>query len=226
MNFKAKLGILSFFIGILSILNLQQGLFLKTTDNTAHDAIFLPNAIKTEKPTLKADTSTPVTLASTSAQHHAQIATSNSSIFKKAIEPKPQVAAKTTPLNFIKINSRTIQLLPANCNTMPTPNYSSANFCHYGGSSNLFIYGHNTNAIFGTLKNLPVGASFTVTLNGETTTYRISKTFIKSTIELSQNNGLRSSIFKGFYGGSADIMIQTCHGPNDSERLYLKAVRI
>ena len=226
MNFKAKLGILSFFIGILSILNLQQGLFLKTTDNTAHDAIFLPNAIKTEKLTSKAAISTPVVLANTTAQPRIQIMAGNNSTQKKTIEPKPQVAAKTAPLDFIKINGRTIQLLPANCNTMPTPNYSSANFCHYGDSSNLFIYGHNTNAIFGTLKNLPVGASFTVTLNGETTTYRISKTFIKSTLELSHNNGLRSSIFKGFYGGSADIMIQTCHGPNDSERLYLKAVRI
>lgn len=226
MNFKAKLGILSFFIGILSILNLQQGLFFKTTDNTAHDAIFLPNAIKSEKSTLKVAVSTPVVLASTPTQPRAQIATNNSSAFKKTIEPKPQVAAKTTSPNFIKINGRTIQLLPANCNTMPTPNYSSANFCHYGGSSNLFIYGHNTNNIFGTLKNLPVGTSFTITLNGKITAYRISKTFIKSTLELSQNNGLRSSIFKGFYGGSADIMIQTCHGPNDSERLYLKAVRI
>ena len=226
MNFKAKLGILSFFIGILSILNLQQGLFFKTTDNTAHDAIFLPNAVKTEKLTLKAAVRTPVVLANTTAQPRIQIMAGNSSTQKKTIEPKPQVAAKTTPPNFIKINGRNIQLLPADCNTMPTPNYSSANFCQYGGSSNLFIYGHNTNTIFGTLKNLPVGASFTVTLNGETTTYRISKTFIKSTLELSQNNGLRSSIFQGFYGGSADIMIQTCHGPNDSERLYLKAVRI
>ena len=216
MKFKVKIVALSFFVGFLSILNLQNGLLFKTTDNTELDAIFMPSVKKSEK------TAVPTPAISSLANVENSASSAGKITPAKATSSSQPIARTDT----ISINGRIISLIPTNCNLMPTPNYTSAYYCHYGGSSNLFIYGHNTTPIFGTLKDLNAGATFKITLNNQTITYRISKTFIKSTRELNKNNGLRSSIFKGFYGGSAEIVIQTCHGPNDSERLYLKASRV
>ncbi len=77
------------------------------------------------------------------------------------------------------------------------------------------IYGHSTPAIFGGLFNLRNGMTFTVTLNGTTTTYRVSDiiTFEKSSATSLSVNGKRYSmdaLTKNALGH--DLMLLTCAG--------------
>ena len=113
---------------------------------------------------------------------------------------------------------------------MPTPDYSSANYCNYRGSSSLFIYGHNSSNIFSQIKNLKVGSTFKITLNGKTTTYKITSSFVLPVTVLndksSNASALRASLFNGTYGEKSDITIQTCEGKNDVNRRYIKAVAL
>ncbi len=211
MRDKVKINILAFFTLFLSASNTVNGLNFYTTDNTEYDTIVTNFEEKTPKLEVKSNLK-------------------NVNIPKKQVSVKKTAKSTTQNPNnqkdTIQITGRAITLKSTNCNTMPRPNYSSANYCYFGGSSNLFVYGHNTGNIFGAIKNLKVGQTFKVTLNGKTTTYRVTSSFAKSKQELNSNSNLRSSIYKGYYLGKSDITIQTCEGTNDVNRRYVKAVAI
>jgi hypothetical protein len=222
MRYKVIIAITSFFILILSAINIRSGIIFKVKDNTERDAL------KSEYTDIY-ETRNKVSKAKIKNVNLPKVAYTYAGTKKPTYTAKPsvKVSSKSLP-NTIAIAGRTIRLKPTNCNTMPTPDYSSAYFCSFRNSPNLFIYGHNTANIFGTIKNLGVGATFKVTFNNKTTTYLITDKFIFNVNEINKasNSSTRANIFSGYYRGNSNITIQTCHGPNDSQRLYLKAVAI
>ena len=82
-----------------------------------------------------------------------------------------------------------------------------------------FLYGHNSSNVFGGLKNLSVGSTFTVTLNNVKKTYRIAKTVI---FEKNQETGKLTLNGAGSYmnnvarakhdGVQYSLSLMTCHG--------------
>lgn len=219
MKNKVIITILSFFNLFLSALNLSNGLTFHTTDTTEYDAKYSISDAKEPESTAKKP----------------EIKTIN--VPKKQTTVKTTTATKKTtvktasaPKNSINITGKTITLKPTDCNKMPTPDYSSANYCHFRGSSSLFVYGHNVSSIFGAIKNLRTGSTFKITLNGKTTTYKITSSFVLPVAVLndtsSNASSLRASLYNGTYGEKSDITIQTCEGKNDVNRRYIKAVKI
>lgn len=216
----APILLISFFSGM----NIADGFNFSITDTTVNDAI-IAHYDETEKiSNVDNKVTTKLATVKTAASSSSYNTKSNSS------------STASSSANRINISGNSVILRQINCaNSMPTPNYSSAYYCYFRGSGNLFIYGHNTNNIFGKLKNLSVGSTFTITLNNQTTTYKITNKFSKTEAELNDKSSaearkksseLRTKIYSGTYGGNSDITIQTCHGANDSERLYIKAVRV
>ena len=200
MKYQVKIAILSFFTLLFSVFNLTSSFICKTTDNTEKNAIFVRQDEK-------------ISLAK---------------VNKNNIKTVKMPISRSLAKNRIDITGRSIPLKHVSCEEMPTPNYSSANYCSFRGSSSIFIFGHNTNSIFGSIRHLKRGQTFQITFNGKTTTYRVTENFAMTMKELSGNNKneLRFNIFSGTYLGRSDITIQTCEGHNDTSRRYIKAVRV
>ncbi|MBR3233049.1 hypothetical protein IKF74_02105 [Candidatus Saccharibacteria bacterium] len=116
----------------------------------------------------------------------------------------------------------------------PTPVYSPAvdagygvmRYMSYGGN---FLYGHSSLA-FSPLKNLYVGSTFSVTMDGQTATYVVSRREVFQKSALDANAALRSAIYSAAYRGSNyGLALMTCgNGANDdsNHRLVLFANRI
>lgn len=85
----------------------------------------------------------------------------------------------TAPCNnyygYLTIGGKNICLVATNT-TNGTLSYSHAYTLHSSNhnSYNQYIFGHNSANIFGNLANLPAGATFSLTTNGQTANYRIS----------------------------------------------------
>ena len=115
-----------------------------------------------------------------------------------------------TPENRITIAGKTLEIQE----TSSTSADAGTHVNKYGAK---FLYGHNSSVVFGGLQNLPVGATFSVTLNGQTKTYQIAQ---KVTFE--KNNGLlqlggdgnfmNAVVNASFDGSSYDLSIMTCAG--------------
>jgi len=102
-----------------------------------------------------------------------------------AIATNPQITAartaSTVPLRttcsgyygYITISGRNICLASTDT-TSGSLSYNHAYIFNGAISSNQFIFGHNSSNIFGNLASLPNGTTFSVTLGGQTTTYRIA----------------------------------------------------
>ena len=219
MRNKVIITILSFFNLFLSSLNLVNGGIYHTTDITEYDAKY---SISDEKST-ENEVKKPEIKTINQPKKQATVKTA-------AVTKKQLVMTSNTPNNTIQITAKTITLRATDCNKMPTPDYSSANYCHFRGSKSLFVYGHNTSKIFGQIKNLKTGSTFKLNLNGKTTTYKITSSFVLPVAVLndksSNASALRASLFNGSYGEKSDITIQTCEGKNDVNRRYIKAVAL
>lgn len=80
------------------------------------------------------------------------------------------------------------------------------------------LYGHNSSAVFGILANVSAGSTFTVTMNGATTTYRISQKITVEKTSLMANNRMNylvnsaSYTAPGISTGSHDVVLMTCAG--------------
>ena len=103
-----------------------------------------------------------------------------------AITTNPQITAARTVsaatrsattcngyYGYITIGGRNICLASTDT-TNGSLSYNHAYIFNGAISSNQFIFGHNSSNIFGNLASLPNGTIFSVTLSGQTTTYRIS----------------------------------------------------
>jgi LPXTG-site transpeptidase (sortase) family protein len=74
-----------------------------------------------------------------------------------------------------------------------------------------FLYGHNTNAVFGVLSRATTGTNFSVTLNNETKSYRIAKTAVL-TKEDTKKSMYSLAKTQSFDGENYDLVLMTCAG--------------
>ncbi|MDO4612029.1 MAG: hypothetical protein Q4B29_01025 [Candidatus Saccharibacteria bacterium] len=128
-------------------------------------------------------------------------------------KPKPQSTSTPTPAkptNSINIGGRQINLVHVNSTTVDAGNHAN--------KVNKLVYGHNSAAVFGHLRSLQIGQTFTITENGITTTYKISfiDTYEKNG-DLLQKNGTKSymnSVYnaKDVNRTEHDLAIMTCAG--------------
>ncbi|MBR5027564.1 hypothetical protein IKX64_03215 [Candidatus Saccharibacteria bacterium] len=133
--------------------------------------------------------------------------------------------ASTTPVvkspepvrDSITIAGKTLSITTVSDTTVDSGNH--VNRYKKGSYDGRFLYGHNSAGVFGGLKNLGVGATFKVTLEGVTHIYRIAKTVIfdknveKGTIELGDGVNYMGQVAKAKFGGTQyDLSIMTCHG--------------
>ena len=164
-------------------------------------------------------------------------------------QPKPAKAAetpKTTPIaapnagkpaDSIQIAGKNLSITTVNNTATDSGNH--VNRFMKGNYDGRFLYGHNSAAVFGGLKNLGVGNTFTVTLDGNQNTYKIvkivffNKNVTKGTIELTgdSTNYMNQVARASFKGVQYDLSIMTCHGQSlgggdATERLVIFANKI
>ena len=111
-------------------------------------------------------------------QQESPAITSNPKITAPKPAPQPTAPARpATPCRdfygYITIGGRTICLAITNT-TGGNLSYNHAYIYNTPQSQDKFIFGHNSNGIFNHLKNLSNGSIFSVTIQGKTTTYRVS----------------------------------------------------
>src|SRR5574344_1557308 len=152
---------------------------------------------------------------------------------KLATSAKSATESKT---NWISIGGKTLNIVATGSGSyMPaTPTNGVA---LYGSK---FIYGHNSAAIFGNLKNMNIGDTFTVNIDGKTSTYKIAlKEILKCensadgsySASESCKLSVKNSIYKATYEGNFDLSIMTCAGTNlgggrATHRLIIEAIEI
>ena len=157
----------------------------------------------------------------------------------------PATQAPATPVvkpNQIVIGGRTISMTIVNDTRADAGNHVNM-YCGSNAACNKFIYGHNSSAVFGNLKNLRVGVdTFTVTLNGVTSTYRIVNKVIydyelggigalRLNGDTSINYMNRTAKARDNNNVQYDLSLMTCHGQslgsgNATQRLVLFANKI
>lgn len=148
---------------------------------------------------------------------------------------------KTVPVaapvkDYITIAGKTLSITTVSDTTVDSGNH--VNRYKKGNYDGRFLYGHNNAAVFGSLKSLGVGATFKVSIDGATHTYKIAKTVIfdknvaKGTIELGDGINYMGQVAKAKFGGiQYDLSIMTCHGKSlgggdATQRLVIFASRI
>lgn len=147
------------------------------------------------------------------------------------VQPKPVV--KT---NSITITGRTISVTNVNDTRIGAGD-------HVNFYRNKFLYGHNSSAVFGGLKNLVIGSNFSLTIDGVTTNYRVARVMVFDYEETTNGNGAirfnndgRNYILnvvraKDNNDTQYNLSIMTCHGKslgnnNATQRLVLFANKI
>ena len=210
-------------------------------------------AVTTETPVKTAVVTTPVATKTTATQTKpaTQTQTQTAPITQKPVQATPTTQTPATPAvtpapkvkpNQIVIGGRTISMAIVKDTRADAGNHVNM-YCGSNAACNKFIYGHNSAAVFGNLKNLRVGVdTFTVTLNGVTSTYRIVNKVIYD-YELGGNGALRlngdtsinymnrTAKAKDNNNVQYDLALMTCHGQslgngNATQRLVLFANKI
>lgn len=208
-----------------------------------------------ETPVKAAVVTTPVATKTTTTQTkpaaQTQTQTQTAPVTQKPVQAAPTTQTQATPAvtpapkvkpNQIVIGGRTISMTIVKDTRADAGNHVNM-YCGSNAACNKFIYGHNSAAVFGNLKNLRVGVdTFTVTLNGVTSTYRIVNKVIYD-YELGGNGALRlngdtsinymnrTAKAKDNNNVQYDLALMTCHGQslgsgNATQRLVLFANKI
>ena len=124
------------------------------------------------------------------------------------------VSVVAQPVNFSIVNPT-----PVNNPAIDAGN-SIMRYMTYGGR---FLYAHSSRA-FSPLKSNYEGGQITVTMDGQTATYKIAlrKVFVKAT-ELDNNSARRLALYSSKYNGqSYDLTLMTCgNGSNDDSNYRL-----
>lgn len=207
----------------------------------------------TESPVKTTVTTTPVVTKTTTTQAKPAAQTAKPATQTQAA-PATQAPAQThtqapaapaTPAvkpNQIVIGGHTISMTIVNDTRADAGNHVNM-YCGSNAACNKFIYGHNSSAVFGNLKNLRVGVdTFTVTLNGVTSTYRIVNKVIydyelggigalRLNGDTSINYMNRTAKARDNNNVQYDLSLMTCHGQslgsgNATQRLVLFANKI
>lgn len=155
------------------------------------------------------------------------------------VQKTAPIAAPNTskPADSIRIAGKNLNITTVDSTAADSGNH--VNRFKKGNFDGRFLYGHNSAAVFGGLKNLGVGNTFSVTLDGVENTYKIAKIVIfnknvaKGTIELpGDSTNYMTPVAKAtFMGEKFDLSIMTCHGKSlgggdATERLVVFANRI
>ena len=197
MKDKVKIAILLFFISVLSVLNLKNGLIFKTTDNTDRDAIFSTyQTINDEKNQAEVDLAS---VDMSSLPRHFDFTGTRYIIKKSGSCPDKNSEGKCT---------------------LETPSSGIAQWRRYANSKP-FLYGHNYST-FSALASMRVNDTFSVRVDGAVRTYRVVNNFTLSNRAANDN---RESLYTS-YGGAYDITLQTCVGANNSTVRYVQAVEV
>lgn len=208
-------------------------------------------SVTTETPVKTAVATTPVATKTTTTQTKPAAQTQTAPVTQKPVQVTPTTQTPATPAvtpapavkpNQIVIGGRTISMTIVKDTRADAGNHVNM-YCGSNAACNKFIYGHNSAAVFGNLKNLRVGVdTFTVTLNGVTSTYRIVNKVIYD-YELGGNGALRlngdtsinymnrTAKSKDNNNVQYDLALMTCHGQslgngNATQRLVLFANKI
>ena len=136
-------------------------------------------------------------------------------------------AVVRTNNNYISVAGKTISIQNSDNTNIDAGNVVK----HYldGKLGNKLYYGHNSSAVFGNLKNLVNGDTFSVTENGITKTYRVAKTV---TLTYAETDRRMPALPNASYNGNTyDIVLMTCAGTsygdgNASHRLLIFAVAV
>lgn len=198
MKYKVKIAILSFLTLFLSLLNLKHGLVFDVTDNTERDAFYTTFEEKSEnKDKIKASLASVNVLKS-----------------KTTTKTTAKSTKTSSTKNSITIGGKTLTLVNGTVmkDKLQTPSNTAAKYQN-------MIYGHNTASVFGGLKNLKKGSTFTVTINGKTTKYQVVGKEGKNdgmTFEKAKNNAslFYSATYKKYLYGNYDLTLMTCDGTN------------
>ena len=193
-------------------------------------------SVTTETPVKTTVATTPAATKTTTTQTKpaTQTQTQTAPVTQTPVQATPTTQTSTTPAvtpapkvkpNQIVIGGRTISMTIVKDTRADAGNHVNM-YCGSNAACNKFIYGHNSAAVFGNLKNLRVGVdTFTVTLNGETSTYRIVNKVIYD-YELGGNAKAKDNNNVQY-----DLALMTCHGQslgsgNATQRLVLFANKI
>lgn len=123
--------------------------------------------------------------------------------FNKRQNARPQLSKPTSSQNSITIAGKTIPIISSN-NTLFD---SGDNVAIFG---NKFLYGHNSNHVFGSLKYLKPNQNFTTTINAKTTHYQIEKIILLPKTEAKK---FMPAITRSSYlGKNYDLSLMTCSG--------------
>ncbi len=160
-----------------------------------------------------------------------------------AVTPAPTPAPAVKP-NQINIAGRTISVTTG-IKDLSVDAGNHANL-YWNGK---FIYGHNSANVFAGLKNLGVGSTFTMTIDGVTSTYRVGSRVIYNYESTANGNGtlrlpgdevtnyhlriIKGIDYNAMTGAKTqyDLALMTCHGQslgngNATQRLVLFANKI
>jgi sortase (surface protein transpeptidase) len=131
----------------------------------------------------------------------------------------------TAPANSITIAGRTIEIVNVASTTVDAGNHVNK----YGEK---FLYGHNSYNVFGALLGLNSGATFSVTTDGITKNYIVSRaeTFEKNRktgkLQKDGKGSLMYAVSLATYGGASyDLALMTCagtsYGNGDASHRYV-----
>lgn len=133
--------------------------------------------------------------------------------------PAPARNNYTGPSSYFQINGRIIPLFYSSDTTID----AGSAVAKWGDK---FYYGHNSSSVFAVLYNVGIGSTFSITENGNTTSYRVANikyffkknydgggTAITKTPEANDNKNYMNSVAAAKYdGASYDVSLMTCYG--------------
>ena len=193
-----------FFLPILGLFLLILPVFTPsvaqvTENSTLRQAVELASVsttIKTEKIAVETAQVTKVEQAAVKTTQHTASSTTNT-----------VTSSTKTSANQISVAGRTTAIF----------NTTTQNFVHDAGnrvaSWYKLLYGHNYDSIFGRIRYLKPGETFTVTRNGQTKTYRVERVTAPTPVtKISMQYMKTATYYDGSTKYSYDLVLMTCSG--------------
>ncbi len=152
--------------------------------------------------------------------------------------PEPEPVQPATQPDHIEVAGKWVNVYNVDSTALDAGNSVYRFINTAKGYDGRFLYGHNSNNVFGGLKNLDIGSTFTLTLDNTTVTYRVSNIVIfeknQSTGKLTLNGegSYMNSVARAKHNGAQyDLSLMTCHGTalghgDATHRLVIFANRI
>lgn len=189
---------------------------------TSSDSSDSSEASSVSSTSSKSSVSNPSSSSNNSQSSRSNYSTPSNSSSTSSLRSSSSSSASSTPSspfvrngdNYVVITDRTLRVVDVSDTTVDCGDHVN----RYG---DLFLYGHNSDAVFGRLKYLSVGNTFYIISNGKVTYYRVANiiTFEKNTetgrLQLNGvGNYMRQVANARFSGVQYDMSLMTCSGTN------------